>query len=377
MSDAWYIDALDGLSGLAFASHRPPTLTEAAYDLDAPAWFLAAPDFRPELVGSRALALAATRGSFQLGLSVDGETEVPFPTLAALIEFVRRLYIAGGGGDGAGGVGPTPPAPPEGEGPSPERVGPIEPREREAMHPAEQGLFGFAEASKRDSLNLKAGMTATRIKKRASQPATSAQEVVAEPLQLAADLIAAALLRAEREEDTAGHEAWLVAVGQFRYLLLAAHLELLHPGPAYELFYEIGWPDPFGAHFWSRCDPLDRLAVLPIPRFVGESERGEESWRSLKDLLFGILARPGCLIDSKYSAQRAALLLFAAVALVPGGASPFWPPARRGTAAVHAGLLARAFDWISAQWPDHVFAPELEEIIDAVTLTPRPQGAAR
>ena len=71
--------------------------------LDGPAWHIAAPDFRPVPLGSRAIGLAAAaRGTFQLGLSLDEDTKVHFPTLTALSEFVRRLYLSGGGVTGRG-----------------------------------------------------------------------------------------------------------------------------------------------------------------------------------------------------------------------------------------------------------------------------------
>jgi hypothetical protein len=62
------------------------------------------PTFRPETVSSRALAFAATRGPFQYGLFI-ADQEVAFPSLDAVIEFVRRAYLRGGGGDAAGGGG--------------------------------------------------------------------------------------------------------------------------------------------------------------------------------------------------------------------------------------------------------------------------------
>jgi hypothetical protein len=73
---SWYIDALDGFGGLAFASHRPTDLLLDSGGLAGPAWVLSAPDFTPEPVASRAIAMAATRRGLQLGLSLTGGTEV-------------------------------------------------------------------------------------------------------------------------------------------------------------------------------------------------------------------------------------------------------------------------------------------------------------
>jgi hypothetical protein len=121
--ELWYIDALDARGGQAFASVREADLDDAEIDLGAPAVFIGPPAFQAETVSGRAVAFAATRGVFQLGL-YDKQEEVGFTSLDRLIAFVRRAYLASGGGDGGGGVGPTPPpGPPEGPGGEPWRPG--------------------------------------------------------------------------------------------------------------------------------------------------------------------------------------------------------------------------------------------------------------
>jgi hypothetical protein len=107
----WRIDALDARGGLAFASRRAGRFHELDGGLQDPLCaFIGAPGFQPEMVANRSIALAGIRGVFQYRLFIDDD-EVAFPTLAAVTEFVRRVYLRGGGGDGAGGVG--------GEGPPP------------------------------------------------------------------------------------------------------------------------------------------------------------------------------------------------------------------------------------------------------------------
>lgn len=107
----WRIDALDARGGLAFASRRTGRFSEVGGRPQDPLCaFIGAPGFQPEMVANRSIALGAIRGVFQYRLFID-EDEVAFPTLAAVTEFVRRVYLRGGGGDGAGGVG--------GEGPPP------------------------------------------------------------------------------------------------------------------------------------------------------------------------------------------------------------------------------------------------------------------
>jgi hypothetical protein len=121
--EAWYIESLDALGGRAFASYRhqlPPASVESmdADSLDSEpeaetCYFIGPPHFAPEPVTRVATALAATRGTFQLGL-FDERSEIPFATLDDVAEFVRRAYISGGAGDGGAGGGGVPPAPPEG-----------------------------------------------------------------------------------------------------------------------------------------------------------------------------------------------------------------------------------------------------------------------
>jgi hypothetical protein len=107
---AWRIDTLDPRGGLAFASFRPPSLT-SPFSADGATAFISAPDFQPESVSSRAVALASARGPFQIGLFAN-EVEVAFDDLASIVEFVRRCYQRGAGGDGTDLGGAALPAPP-------------------------------------------------------------------------------------------------------------------------------------------------------------------------------------------------------------------------------------------------------------------------
>lgn len=120
---AWYIDSIDARSGYAFASYRVADLSDATALSDVcETVFIEAPHFVPERVGSRTLSLGATRAGLQIGLyAQSGEDEVPFPTLDALTDFVRRAYGSGGSSDG--GSGATPPVTPGsgGNGPRADR----------------------------------------------------------------------------------------------------------------------------------------------------------------------------------------------------------------------------------------------------------------
>ncbi len=106
MMQAWYIDSIDPYAGRAFASWRcieimmTPTTNEFGRSI-----FVSPPSFQPEFIDDATIALAATRGSFQIGV-MDAEGEIPFPTAASVAEFVRRSYLSGGGREDTGGDGP-------------------------------------------------------------------------------------------------------------------------------------------------------------------------------------------------------------------------------------------------------------------------------
>jgi hypothetical protein len=104
----WHIDSWDARGGYAFASFFKAGVDEFASEL--PTIFVSPPAFAPEAVADRAMAFAASHGSFQEGFFLDG-VSVAFPNLPDLVTFVRRVFLSGGGGD-AGGDGP----PPEPEG---------------------------------------------------------------------------------------------------------------------------------------------------------------------------------------------------------------------------------------------------------------------
>ncbi len=119
----WYFDTIDRRAGRGFVSLRGAELEEAlTLDEAAATYFIGPPDFSPELTTNRAMAMSAGRGSFGVGL-LDEAGEIPFPSLEAAADFVRRGYLRGAGGDGFGPGGepsppPRPPFEPEGGGPT-------------------------------------------------------------------------------------------------------------------------------------------------------------------------------------------------------------------------------------------------------------------
>jgi hypothetical protein len=108
--NTWRIDTLSAPAGLAFASRRASDLHDADATLDGHAYFISAPSFDAQLVGSRALAHAAERAGFQVGVFARGE-ELSFDSLDAVREFVRRVFLSNGPdaiGGGGGGREPRP-----------------------------------------------------------------------------------------------------------------------------------------------------------------------------------------------------------------------------------------------------------------------------
>ena len=115
----WYIDSWCVLDGIAFASFREPFDEGSVLPSTDTTVMIAPPDWRAVSIGRLSTALAAARGPFQESVVDDNENELPFPSLDAIRDVVRRAYLAGGlGFDGPGGA-ETVPAPRGGEGPSP------------------------------------------------------------------------------------------------------------------------------------------------------------------------------------------------------------------------------------------------------------------
>lgn len=115
---SWYIDAWCPADGLAFASRRRgEILHEESIEIPLMAEetvYLSPPFFEPEQIGSLATALAATRGHFQTGFYQEGNKEIPFESLADVVETVKRVYRGAGGNNLPGTSQPLPISPTDG-----------------------------------------------------------------------------------------------------------------------------------------------------------------------------------------------------------------------------------------------------------------------
>jgi len=327
----WYIDALDGLGGLAFASFRTDDLVGGEIEFEAEAWVIEAPDFRPRSLTSRVVGFAATGRGLQIGFSMDGETEEAFPSLDALSDFVRRTFLSGAGGDGAGGIVPPAGRPPGGG----DFDGPVGEPPR-SLYPYAEALVTYAE---RHQLLSKARQRRQRETDKEEQLSVPTLEIIegAAPLEQAFGLIVNELRAAGQKGD------------------VAALLRLHH----------------FDGYVWlsSPEDALDLLAALPVPGFVcrGNDQR-YEAWKSVKDLFFAMLANPSLFLDASHPKERIGLFLFAAAVQVHRGRiggvvrEPF-----RGSRE-HIDQMRQIFEWLVPQMPRFALKTDVETAIRDVAV---------
>ena len=145
---AWHIDTLDAKAGFAFTTLREPWREEDFLLAEGATVLFQPPDFVAQRIASPSVAHAAARSTFQLGLYQDPETEVPFPHLDAVRDFVRRAYLRASGDDvPPGGEGPAPPLPDQPQGPPELELGPLERSEVDAVAALESFGLAFSVAS--------------------------------------------------------------------------------------------------------------------------------------------------------------------------------------------------------------------------------------
>ncbi len=358
---AWFIDALDGLSGQAFASHRQSGQLATLSDLSGPAWYVSAPDFAPEPISGRTIGLAATQRGFQLGLSTDGETEVPFTSLEALVDYVRRLYLSGGGGDGPAGIDPAPGGP---DGPDdPDRpAGDIPPPD--TASPLQSSLLDFAHTLLFQSGNLSGSDTSAELTPLAPTHPASDTSNEAEPLFQAAKLISEALerLALDTPPNVPNRFHAIYPAYQAFYAVLdllnlpdLPDLDARNAGRMYLLRLR-NRPSPKFIHL----DILDTLSRLPVPAFVCISHYETERWRSVKDVFFAVLGNPAHLKKTYYHMERSALFLFAAAAIAQREIQPSHSDPN------HGSLMENVFNWLRPQMPKFAFNKDLEATLEAI-----------
>lgn len=105
----WFIDSWDASAGRAFCSYRMAESHSGSIEI--PGCFISPPFFEPQPVASRAIGLAAARGTFQLGFFIK-EVEQAFGSIDELIVLIKRIYSSRGMWPGPGGTVPPTPSPP-------------------------------------------------------------------------------------------------------------------------------------------------------------------------------------------------------------------------------------------------------------------------
>lgn len=352
MSESFYIDTLDGIGGAAFASFRTGNLTTASSAGDEPAWFIAAPDFSPSPVSTRGIALAANNGSFQLGFSVDGETEVAFRSLEVLAEYVRRLFVAGGGGDGAGGVGPAAPTPPEDGGP--EEGGDFDIESSVGL------LLNFAKEMRGHIEELPGQAHVQELSALRSVPTiTRPRSPNESSLVIGARAIGWALANSDRGRTFEERENWRSAQSAYEWTVLSHGLDIWRPDEELFLKYAYRYRP-----WWASShpiDPLDALAMFPLP----PSARLRENWRSVKDLVYAALARPELLIEGPHGLRASILIYASSCLLLRSGVSAGDPD---DLLDFYGRCDRVALEWIAAQLPRFAFARSLEDAINGAEI---------
>lgn len=413
----WYIDALDPRAGVAFATQRDTDLASDIPSGDGPTVFIGPPSFTPESVATRSVGFAMARYQGQLGLFGDDDKELPFNSLAAIAEFVRRVYLGGAAGDGAGengGSAPPPTPAPEGGEPPPnfEGLGGME-RGDKSTDPVAAWL-ALAGEMRTKSRDLTESWEPT--KSRGLTPDSSSPVDALPPLSPTASAeagvrrLARGALRVLRElyrrrpgqsARAANRLQWLTSLNRFAVIATRMGLWLLmrsefkdnsnasrtwvfgrHTAPTdHELEYVIrmllldGTP---GTRLWrwalnvieSATDPFEDLAMLPVPPDTVPFVMPDG--QNLQSLLSAVVAIPNQILNrSSLGEERAELALFAAAYLNLGGEClPIWMEQSDIIDYFADQLVIRAHAWFAQNSPKIVYAEEIESLISHTSKIP-------
>jgi hypothetical protein len=313
--------------------------------------------------------MAATRRGLQLGLSLTGGTEVPFPSLDALAEFVRRLFLSGGGRDGAAGIVPPPGSPPPDLDDGDSR--PVQEEDTQPSGPHEELLSAFASTLLKTSDRLATnGGIALQLDPLGETSITKEMPAIG-IFDRAHSLISAQFIQhyiANKDQD--GDATDRLTSAATSYLSIA---QALPTDGSFRLLHIIQGVDP-NVLVGTEGDTLDALARFPIPLWTRFSYSGTEDWVSLKDLFYGLLANPGLIIQTKHTSDRLALFLFTAAAMIrrnrPRPREVFDAGQREIRA---ASMLDEVFNWLRPQIASFAYNPGLEELIINMSRMERPE----
>jgi hypothetical protein len=399
MTKAWRLDAWDARAGFAFASSRDADLLTEAPQMNRPAVMVAPPSFQPEWLATRSLGFAASRGSCQLGLYVDG-AEVGFPTLEALIDFVRRAYMSGGGGDAPGPGAPSVPRPREGGGPEIGPLVPVDGARADRVGELRSALIGMQASC--DALSKTSSFGADQTVDFEVVKEASLQDSFPGVVDLAWGAGELVLELIRRLNETGDQMMWLRAavrltdaigrlglsrtmyidrafgnrfhadLDKFRLLPQSRpadglRLERAIAGAERALFVE------HGLYFrsWRAADPLDDLSRWPIPGDIAARVGLDYRTASAFQLLSAMNGAPlASLPDDAMLSRCLAIVIFAAAHALAEGESV--APLEASTvsdeffARATADLTRASLEWLLRQWPRCVFPEKLERLIQGV-----------
>ena len=418
---AWRLESFDLRAGLAFATRRPGQAQSQAQRVrDWPCLFVSPPGFSPEPVDNIAVALAATRGSFDAGLFIDGR-EMGFATPEDMAEFVRRAYVASAGGDGSdapGGGDLPPPLPPEGPREPPYRPIDLERGFEDGGGRAAlwQGVLNFDKQAQRcpGGQSFTASWAGIAERPAARSLANGAMQTIAELLARCPAPAAAEFDRWRTDLQTLGGCISTLGLwdalfewhgSQLRHRLQSLGLRLPWPWlrspdvrylsycifisslpmdlPHHQVdenYYVYPWHPNVGPRFEAFATPkiwseaLESLGALPAPLYAASMAPEDLRERaSLASLLSAFVSAPRALLQLGKSDAQAALelILFASacVALVDGAGLTAGPSAFAGygltplqTARLEA-LGRNGLRWLIEQLPTRGFEPSLEDLI--------------
>jgi len=389
---AWYIDGIDALGGIAFASLRDTDESEATYvEADATV-FLEPPYFVAEPILSRSTALAATRGSLQAGFFVN-KAEYPFQSVAEVSDFVRRLYVGGAGGGATGGAGP-PPAPDQ---PTGEDDPVTEPRE--GVSDVLRDCFArFARDVKKATVGA-----ARPMKWDLGISASEDLDWHLSSLRLAGLRLIRTLWLRKPNGKNDDPEWWGKAWGAVLALLLKVGIwpyveDALRRNPQdAELHQAIRWWDPPWRDLWNNPrgdlwnnprfddDPYEALRYIPLPANLTRELEGVAAGvdaSSVANLLALILSSPQTIESLGAANPRVAaeIGLLAAAAIVsvdimegaPLTLVEYWTPlGSRILGSALPKLTSAALTWCNRSLPHFAFARQVEDQIAGIAARPR------
>jgi hypothetical protein len=406
----WYIDALDARAGMGLATYRDADLHTNTIDLGKPAVFIGPPFFQGESVASRAIGFAATRGSFQLGLFLDGE-EISFTTLQGVCEFIRRVYVSSGGGDTDSGISPAPVVPNPESGGGEFRSLPSD------ENSIARGMVSFVSLLTKDIASI------SKLKYSSSEPKQLNRREGAHKASLSsilgplADvdallaygssvLIEEMVLRFPNR--AADHGTWMRSMMKLGQMLSRLGLvdSLFHSSDfdrlsrmayntdkRFRLFNGhvresdavlpamlglapyVPWHPRFGPPFWGgwhagpgASEPLDDLSSFPIPSVAAKHVGLNPASASARDLLSLFLADPTVLEGEQASRPEAtmivAFVLLSSMLILSDGQTSLAPiDGTRIGGILRQDVVRDAIVWMDSQMPGYLFHRDVEKYI--------------